>query len=501
MITLYASELEGGMFQKMRLFDTSTGSTPRRESPLPRSPSLPPNEALAQRLCVFINWSDPVPGNEVHMHGAWLRELPQRFGTSVALDDAAKCLISSHESVVRGDQPSTWMDLKQYSKALQSLQKAIDDPNEQFSTNTVAAISLLWRLEGWFAVANGRSHKQAVHAKAMSTMLQARGIRDTKDPLEFLLLADCLIASVQYSLGHDIPRPCVFDSPDWDLNLDDHDHLPHVSILYWRLFRQYVKWPGLLHDIVKVYLFPNETKVTIQDILQRAISVAACLEELWFAIELVLQDPSVCITKLSTPSDPLVPLVYEFLDTEVAPLVGYYCFFTISIHRMIVYLSSILTRHLVTAPTAIDLSSSYPTSVYDSPAILFSPSLPLTEVLSQPFLAAINARNEQLAQNVWMMYEQTRKWKPVGVLFFVNALKISFPIAQTIEMKSWILNTADDLEDFMPDRRGWEPHQIERFCKMLAGEVESIEIHFSGGHIWSPEGLSYLCNISPEETT
>jgi hypothetical protein len=79
--------------------------------------------------------------------GAFAWQLPQRFGSSTALDDVAMCMLASHNAIVRGACPSSRIDPKLYNRALRSVQDAINSPDEWGSSNTLCAILLLQRIE------------------------------------------------------------------------------------------------------------------------------------------------------------------------------------------------------------------------------------------------------------------------------------------------------------------------------------------------------------------
>ena len=148
MVTLQTTKTKGGMFQKIRILGHSSRSPLDTVSIRLRSPSQSSSEVLTRRLHPLLVWS--VPEKDVaqpQIHGIWIPDLPRRFGSSEALDNAALCFVSSYEAAARGGDASRWMDLKQYSKTTRSLQKAMTDPTEQFSMNTITAVCLLWRLE------------------------------------------------------------------------------------------------------------------------------------------------------------------------------------------------------------------------------------------------------------------------------------------------------------------------------------------------------------------
>ncbi|KAH7130741.1 hypothetical protein B0J11DRAFT_523991 [Dendryphion nanum] len=480
MIPIHVEKKDGGMFQKIRLLDTSIVWKQDGISSLARPLPLSPADSLASRLHTFLQWEEHGGDVKVPIRGVWLRQLPQRFGTSPALDHAISCLIASHEAVARGDNPSTWLDFKQYGKALKSLQHAIDRPNEQLSTNTVAAVAVMWRIEGVLTAIDGKNHEQAIHARALLQMFRAKGTRAPTDKLEFFLMLECHIAAVQDSLNHDIPEPCFFDSDEWraafqEQNLERHGRT-ETSALYWGLVREWVRYPGLLHDIMLLYINKDNPPVTTEAILGRAVDIAQHLEALWHGIYKVLDDPNVRHRKPSPTGDPLVPIVFVFPSAEFANLVSYLCFTSITIHRMIIHLSSILPasdHSTATAPPsdrAYDLPNFTSSQAIDDLSTLFTrfPNLPLP--LSPGIVDTIRLRNLQVAHTVWMMYDQVRQWKPVGCLFYLVALKVSLPWAPSREMTDWVLKAAEDIEEFLPNKTGWDLHRVELFCQVLSGE-------------------------------
>lgn len=473
MITLRSTAKYGGTFQKIRLLDVAGGGAHN----VHRSPSFSPNESLGRRLCVYLHSGPNAVGPGVYIHSLWYQHLPRILGTSAALDATVACLVESHEAVVRGEPHSEWLDAKGYGQAIQAVQGAVDDPTEQYSTQTLAAIAVMWRIEGIFAASSGKVGKQAVHAAALAFMLKARGMRDCHKDLEFLLTLDCQLAAVQHCLVQETPQPCMFDSEEWDLVFEEPHGRSELSMMYWRVFREFVRWPGLIHDILLLYTNPTEAPATLEQIAQRALIVAANLERIGHTMEAALRNPKVCVTKPSSTGDPLVPIVFEFRELEAAPLLGYLCFYSIAINRMLIHMSLLIRGEAVSTPwdrsTSIppDLPTTFPISAeYDIPSTLFSCEPP-TIPFSDSTIDILRLRNVQMAQYCWMMYEQARTWKPVGCLFFINALKGSFPWAGSLEMKTWILEAAADVEDFLPNTTLWEVDKVERMGKVLSGEI------------------------------
>jgi hypothetical protein len=70
--------------------------------------------------------------------------IPPRFGHSVALDDAFRCLITvAHSKLVPDHQSSHELIFSHYGKALRSLQSAVIDPKARYSVEVLCATAIL----------------------------------------------------------------------------------------------------------------------------------------------------------------------------------------------------------------------------------------------------------------------------------------------------------------------------------------------------------------------
>lgn len=70
--------------------------------------------------------------------------IPPRFGHSVALDDAFRCLITvAHSKLVPDHQSSHELIFSYYGKALRSLQSAVIDPKARYSVEALCATAIL----------------------------------------------------------------------------------------------------------------------------------------------------------------------------------------------------------------------------------------------------------------------------------------------------------------------------------------------------------------------
>lgn len=83
----------------------------------------------------------------MHWIGKWLTLVPQRLGLSAALDHSARLMASVHTAMLYDRCPSTWIDAGAYLQAIESLRKALADPVECYSVETLSATAILYYLE------------------------------------------------------------------------------------------------------------------------------------------------------------------------------------------------------------------------------------------------------------------------------------------------------------------------------------------------------------------
>ena len=113
----------------------------RVENPL----SLTETERLSYSLFGSIEVQNP--SLCLGVIGSFVSQVPQRLGTSTALDDATTCLLDSYLNLLKSPATQRRIDPKLYSQALRSLQEALEDPEQCYSTTTLCATILLHRLE------------------------------------------------------------------------------------------------------------------------------------------------------------------------------------------------------------------------------------------------------------------------------------------------------------------------------------------------------------------
>lgn len=103
------------------------------------------SETLSGRLIATLQIEDP--SFCLQVLGDFICQIPQLLGHCQAIDAAGLCVIASYENFLRGSDPSRRINPHLYGHALQSLQRALNDPEEWNSLGTLCSTILLHRLE------------------------------------------------------------------------------------------------------------------------------------------------------------------------------------------------------------------------------------------------------------------------------------------------------------------------------------------------------------------
>lgn len=159
MLEVRSEVLPNGSMHKMKLKPvqshpkplptrTKNPKTPRTSPDLEslcKVPSRTSVDLLAQNLVDSLHHQRP--GLELSAFSKYFGLLPARLESSAALYDTLRCLVSAHQSALRGVCLNDCLDHNLYGRALKSIQKAIQDQTEYLTAPTLSAVSLISRLE------------------------------------------------------------------------------------------------------------------------------------------------------------------------------------------------------------------------------------------------------------------------------------------------------------------------------------------------------------------
>lgn len=108
-------------------------------------PKSSPELKLSYQLAVCLE--NEQPGTRMSWIGTWLNLVPQRIGSSRALDDSVHLIVAAHDAILHVEHPSNWIDARAYDAALKSLREALMDPIQCSNSETLAAVAILYFLE------------------------------------------------------------------------------------------------------------------------------------------------------------------------------------------------------------------------------------------------------------------------------------------------------------------------------------------------------------------
>ncbi|OAA59427.1 Fungal transcriptional regulatory protein [Cordyceps fumosorosea ARSEF 2679] len=160
----------------------SAKSTPSSSSSLLSLSPCPSGEAdaLVGSFAEMIRPSTDRRFNLAWTYGEFLQSVPQRLGSSNALDVAAQALVASHRDfAVR--RPVTLESLAKYSDAIKALTESISNPITSHSLETICAVVLLTMCQNLSGL--GLQHLTS-HCQGAVQMLRARQSYHITDDFE-----------------------------------------------------------------------------------------------------------------------------------------------------------------------------------------------------------------------------------------------------------------------------------------------------------------------------
>lgn len=180
-------------------------------------------------------------------------------------------------------------------KALRSLQRALNDPNEQLNCETLVATTIMDRIEVLFD--STRSYNKAIHAAGIGALLIKRGPPNLNDDLDIHLAFENHGSQVSFALGYfsmfnltNIMKlsHCVIDSgenlyatPLWRESLKravGKGTSPPSQFGEAYHFEYYVLcWPSLIEEARLVHNEPSKTSREMRaiDLYERVTRLAA----------------------------------------------------------------------------------------------------------------------------------------------------------------------------------------------------------------------------------
>ncbi|KFA60164.1 hypothetical protein S40285_09713, partial [Stachybotrys chlorohalonatus IBT 40285] len=239
--------MEGhGSSQLLSYFEYPTGSSYAcvRFS----SPRLHPTtaaERVASRLTAYLERESRFDISLVD----YFRLLPARLGSSAALRDAVAYFCKGWSDTENASPSKCSIDPQPYGKALRSLQRALRDDEERLATETLAAVSVMYRAEVLFG---GQPSLQSVtHAQGIYSLMKAKGPPNLNDDLDVCLAFEHQISVTNYLLYQDGDN--LYTQQHWKDTLVqvsyDNTEISPALIDHYFFSLQIGGWPEVIRQV------------------------------------------------------------------------------------------------------------------------------------------------------------------------------------------------------------------------------------------------------------
>ena len=138
--------------------------------------------------------------------------LPRRFGNTQCLDDAIRCVSARVRQWLTNPAGPTYPILLLYSKAVTSLQAALDDISQCMSPDVLCAVQILSIFE-LLDLDYRRREARVRHAAGAATLIRLRGPERYKTDFEKALFLSQASPIIQEALLN--VSPCFLETPAW----------------------------------------------------------------------------------------------------------------------------------------------------------------------------------------------------------------------------------------------------------------------------------------------
>lgn len=179
--------INGSTFSKIRIWS--------QKQRIPNKLSGTQADLLAGNLINHLNSSEGT-GYSLTVFLSTLRYVPPLLESSEALYDATNLLVSTWLHLCRGANSHDVLSLVSYNRALRSLQRALNDPQKQTSSATLAATIYLQIVEHLFDYSKGID--QIPHCNGIYAIMMKRGAPKPGDDIGCQLILDSFGFIVNY---------------------------------------------------------------------------------------------------------------------------------------------------------------------------------------------------------------------------------------------------------------------------------------------------------------
>ncbi|KAJ9606032.1 hypothetical protein H2200_009881 [Cladophialophora chaetospira] len=306
----------GASFHKYRI------CPPRRPKPsalsngnhISRTPSLTSIDQL--RHVFAAAYSHSPFGHRLTAFNSRIIEVPRYLGQSSTLDQAARCLVYSHQSLLSGNE-QCGIESSIYHQALRSLQESLNDPSQVYQSTTLCAVSLLSCAE----ILGSRSlnYNYINHANGLVTLIETSGQTIAQDDLGRYIIYSAVGPIVINALMKGIR--CFLNKRQWRWLFSSWPKSPPVQATHGAVMPQFSALADLLPDIRSACgVIGSVTEA--QALVPRIVAVKDGIHRAQEDINLMLgwEPSSTCLTSQNTTESNYMPLdvSYWYPDPETA---------------------------------------------------------------------------------------------------------------------------------------------------------------------------------------
>ncbi|KAL6786342.1 hypothetical protein J3E68DRAFT_447251 [Trichoderma sp. SZMC 28012] len=197
------------------------------------------------------------PDNAFLLTAGHIKFVPARVGASSALRDCVALLCSTWTNFRRALSVEQLINPDVHGKALRSLQIALNDECRQLSTETLAAVTILERVEILFDAR--RPRHRALHGQGLYGLMLQRGPPRLGDELDTCLAFDNLGPLLALSLVEG--KQVFYLTPQWRERMDEALRnsldVPSERLDAYALDLHSSYWPSLVHQLRLVHNNPG----------------------------------------------------------------------------------------------------------------------------------------------------------------------------------------------------------------------------------------------------
>ncbi|KAI0123577.1 hypothetical protein BJ170DRAFT_598794 [Xylariales sp. AK1849] len=376
-------------------------------------------------------------GFDIVMQLDCIRYIPQCIGSSQALCDATEVFLASWQNQRRGYPPDALMDRKAYVQALQSLQKALNDPVQCFSNTTLAANTILQRTEYIFDYSRGAN--QVSHAAGAYAILANRGPPKKGDRLGTTLAFDNFGTLVVWFIVTE--SPCMYNKSDWrdtlTSSLENGTIAPGMCADSYRFLLELMYMPDIVVKIRRLHELPSITETLITGVVHELFYQVTGISERSQALEAQLVTSFSKGGHVKDMEDRGSPLgtSYNFEDYAAAVYFATAAMINIHVARVLQQLNAFLE--------------------IDNPAL--------------------EDRCLEWSSRIWKCCRYAVKLKPLGANNFIPPILLAFESAGPVE-RAYLLSVLSEIDEHRgPFAKRFNEQTIIANCKALTGRLPFLK--------------------------